>query len=86
MSYKSGTLVTLKDGNVYRTSKEEYPDLVCTLCKRYYIDNVAIRPCDRCDTFGELVWEDRVDHCYNLYGDTKFPKLVFPKRRVIKKY
>ena len=80
--YRPGTLVTLKDGNVYRTSKKCV--CVCDKCRQFYIftcENFHYVPCSSLNTdppFGPIgglfVSNRRI--CEELYGPYQFPKLL----------
>lgn len=75
--YRPGTLVTLKDGRVYRTSKKmAWP---CCKCMNFYASSYTPTPCSQ--TYSEqpfgynTAWPNRKE-CAKLYGNKQFPKLV----------
>lgn len=76
--YRPGTLVTLKDGNVYRTSKKQI--YVCNNCKIFYIRHCKFPPCSHLNVppyaFGLISLRMNQAECARLYGRHQFPKLV----------
>lgn len=77
--YRPGTLVTLKDGNVYRTSKKCIG--VCDKCRQFYIFTCKFPPCsslNKVAPFGNIHEPTSSNRraCAKLYGDRQFPKLL----------
>lgn len=83
MAYKPGTLVTLKDGKRYRTSKKFLSPSFdsCDNCLAYYKSIGLNTPCEEIgektafETFDVL---DGAEMCTHLFGHS-FPKLILPK-------
>ena len=75
--YKPGTLVTLKDGNVYRTSKKCID--VCNKCRSFYGHFCKFAPCsglNKIPIFSSHSSFRNREECGHLYGGYQFPKLV----------
>ena len=77
--YRPGTLITLKDGNVYRTSKKCI--CVCENCRTLYNRYCKFTPCSLLSInkpFGDIpkIHNSNVRKCVELYGNHQFPKLV----------
>lgn len=75
--YRPGTLVTLKDGNVYRTSKSCV--CVCDKCRALYSRFCKFPPCsglNRTPVFSSILFSKNKRECLRLYGEYQFPKLL----------
>lgn len=84
--YRPGTLVTLKDGKVYRTSKDVYT--ACEMCREFYKHLCKFPPCSplylhnpfRVSKYYTERYLNYRRHgtaeCRRLYGKKRFPKLV----------
>lgn len=74
--YKPGTLVTLHDGNVYRTSRKTV--CVCACCVDYYAKHNLSKPCSVFGNgprpFGNKAWLLNKEKCEEMYGQYQFPK------------
>ena len=73
--YKPGTIVTLKDGNRYRTTRAK--TLACTECVNFYGDSTNT-PCVK-NAFIKFAWPPlaaNIDTCCRLYGGSMYPKLI----------
>ncbi len=68
--YKPGTLITLRDGNVYRTSKKTV--CVCGRCIDYHKKHNLMKPCSIVRLFNN-------EKCAKMYGEFQFPQKVFSK-------
>lgn len=76
--YKPGTLVTLKDRNVYRTSKKQI--CVCENCRIFYFRYCKFPPCSGLNVLPNAFGfnSNRINRteCARLYGQHQFPKLL----------
>ena len=75
--YKPGTLVTLKDGRIYRTSKKMA--FSGNKCMNFYAAKYELTPCSMQYTgnpFGMNDIKSNQDMCMKLFGMSRFPKLV----------
>lgn len=79
--YRAGTLITLRDGKVYRTSKKTV--CVCECCIDYYKKHNLRKPCsifgDTPRPFSDEWWLLNNEKCAEMYGEYQFPKQVFSK-------
>lgn len=78
MSYKPGTLITLKDKKVYRASGISI--CTCIKCCEYYRGRGLPKPCSGTyegQPFGEDVGYLRAKkRCSELFGEYQYPKLL----------
>lgn len=75
--YKPGTSITLKDGNIYRTS--EKVQYACNACFNFYAKGYLRCPCSMFYNgrpFGEGTLQEKKKECVTMYGTHQFPKLV----------
>lgn len=76
--YKPGTLITLRDGKIYRTSKKTV--CVCECCIDYYNRLGLRKPCSIIGKsprpFGEEWWLINNEKCTEMYGEYQYPKLI----------
>lgn len=75
-SYKPGTIVTLKDGNVYRTTHAK-TTLACTECVAFYGCSSNC-PCYKqaLIKFAFPPIAANMTICCELYGESMYPKMI----------